>query len=505
LHLGEHLLTRLVAGAALVAALALAGPAHATLPPLHAERGADPAIVTADGRQVLLRGVNVNQLGDYYQQRADLPPTIPLREQDFARIGALGMNVVRLLVHWSALEPRRGAFDAGYLERIREAVGWARAHNVYVVLDMHQDAWGKFIASPPGETCAPGFTHQQGWDGAPEWATLTDGAPTCRLGVREVAPAVGQAWTSFYGDRDGIESELVATWARLARAFAADPTVAGYDLINEPNPGYAPGAADATLLGDYYRRAIAAIRDAERGARGGFSHIAFFEPGVLWSALATDATPPPALVDDPNAVFAPHLYGGSIALAPVSVTQGFDLAAASASSYQSTVWSGEWGWFGDPAADEPQIREYARNEDAHRWGGAWWDWKQACGDPHQFADGDATQPAAVSPSLNRFACPAQAPLGIPASTRRILARPYARFAPGRLASLASDPDTAGVTVTGSDPDPSGSCRLEVWVPEDAGRAPAYTASHVSGVALTKVDGGWRLTGCARREYALTVR
>ena len=85
----------------------------------------------------------------------------------------LGFDVVRLLVHWSALEPRRGTFDTAYLDRIRQAVGWAREHGIYVVLDMHQDAWGKYIASPPGETCAPGFTHQQGWDGAPRWATLT--------------------------------------------------------------------------------------------------------------------------------------------------------------------------------------------------------------------------------------------------------------------------------------------------------------------------------------------
>jgi len=415
----------------------------------------------------------------------------------------LGFDVVRLLVHWSALEPRRGTFDTAYLDRIRQAVAWAREHGIYVVLDMHQDAWGKYIASPPGETCAPGFTHQQGWDGAPQWATLTDGLPTCRFQLREVAPAVGQAWTSFYADRDGIESELIATWARLARAFAADPTVAGYDLINEPNPGYGPLATDATALGVYYQRAIAAIRAAERAAPGGVSHIAFFEPGVLWSALGTDTTPPPALVDDPNVVFAPHVYAGS--LSPTPVDQGFASADATAASYQTTVWSGEWGWFGDPTADEPDIREYARQEDAHRWGGAWWDWKQACGDPHQFADGDATQPAAISPSLNRFACPAQTPLGIPPTTRRILSRPYARFAPGRLTSLSSDPDTATVRLAGSDPDPAGSCRLQVWVPGTAAGVPDYEGTNVSAVQVFRADGGWLVTGCARRDYELRPR
>ena len=120
---------------ALIAAL-LVWPATAhALPRLHAERGSSPAIVTEDGRQVLLRGVNVNQLGDYYQQRRDLPSTLPLGAGDFAGIASLGMDVVRLIVHWSALEPKRGVLDGAYVARIRQAVGWAREHGVYVVLD----------------------------------------------------------------------------------------------------------------------------------------------------------------------------------------------------------------------------------------------------------------------------------------------------------------------------------------------------------------------------------
>ena len=181
------------------------------------------------------------------------------------------------------------------------------------------------------------------------------------------------------------------------------------------------------------------------------------------------------------------------------VDQGFALAGATASTYRSTVWSGEWGWFGDPAGDEPSIREYARQEDAHRWGGAWWDWKQACGDPHQFADGDSTQPAAISPSLNRFACPSQTPLGIPPTTRRILARPYARFSPGRLTSLSSDPDTGAVSLAGSDPDPHGSCRLEVWLPT---RPASVMGRGVGSIRLAPSAGGWRLTACARGDYTL---
>jgi endoglycosylceramidase len=492
----------LALAALLVPVAAAAGAAK--LPRLHAVRGAQPAIVTADGRTALLRGVNVNQLGDYYRQSPALDPVVPLTRADFAHIAGLGMGVVRLLVHWSALEPARGSFDEAYLARIRRAVRWAGQQRIHVVLDMHQDAWGKFIATPKGEVCAPGAAPAQGWDGAPKWATLTDGAPTCRVQMRELAPAVGSAFQSFWNDRNGIQSALVKTWARLAGAFAADPVVAGYDLLNEPNPGLAIGVTDVGPLAQFYARAIAAIRQAERAAPGGFSHVVFFEPSIIWSAAGTDTPPAPELLTDPNLVFAPHLYGGSIAPG-ATVAQGYQYAEQAAAQYGTTVWSGEWGWFGDPAADEPKITEYVALEDEHRWGGAWWDWKQACGDPHMFSAGDDTEPEPVSVSLNRFACPAAKPLGIPASTRRLLARPYARFAPGRLTLLRSDPAKRSVEVRGSDPSPKGSCSLEVWIPKGAKPRPRLRGVHVERIRAARVRGGWRVTGCARGDYELHTR
>src|SRR3954468_7628890 len=102
---------------AMIAILVLAAvvPAAQAMPRLHATRGSTPAILTGDGRQVLLRGVNVNQLGDYWQQRPDIPATLPLSEQDFEAMRARGMGEVRLIVHWSRLEPAPGSFDDGYL------------------------------------------------------------------------------------------------------------------------------------------------------------------------------------------------------------------------------------------------------------------------------------------------------------------------------------------------------------------------------------------------------
>ncbi|HEX8742292.1 MAG TPA: cellulase family glycosylhydrolase [Thermoleophilaceae bacterium] len=496
---------------AAIAALLAAAPAAVAdapaLTPLHATRGDAPAVIDGAGRHVLLRGVNVNQLGDYYRANPALDPVIPLTEDDFDAIASLGFDSVRLLVHWSALEPVRGAFDEAYVARIRQAVGWAKQRGLYTVLDMHQDAWGKHVDTPPDEQCAPGFARAVGWDGAPEWATFTDGMPTCRAGgVRELSFAVAQAWQSFWADRDGIQGRLVATWARLAREFAAEPAVAGYDLINEPNPGYTVGASGPTFLSELYARSIEAIRAAEREAPGGFAHVVFFEPLVVWSATGVDTVPPPSFTDDPNVVFAPHLYAGSISLdsaagAPfLTPREGHEFAAEGASTYGTTYWSGEWGWFGDPKGDRPRIADYAREEDARLVGGAWWSWKQSCGDPHQISEPGGA-PLGVSPSLNRFGCPENRPLGIPATTRRILARGYPRAAPGRLTALESDPETGALRVAGRDEDPDGSCELVAWLPGGAGR-PALDGRNVSAPVVKPFAGGWLASACAAGEYEL---
>jgi endoglycosylceramidase len=119
-------------------------------------------IIDVSGRQVLLRGMNVNQLVDYYAQDPALPTVQPLSEADFADMARLGFNVVRLGMSWSRLEPSPGTFDDGYLGQIRQAVGWASRHGLYTVLDMHQDAWSKFVASPPGVVCPPGSGRRSG-------------------------------------------------------------------------------------------------------------------------------------------------------------------------------------------------------------------------------------------------------------------------------------------------------------------------------------------------------
>ena len=469
-----------------------------TLRALHAIRGTNARIVDDQGRQVLLRGVNVNSLGDYFQANPQYATTVPVTDADWTAMAAHGFDVVRLLVSWSRLEPTRGKIDQAYVAQIHAAVDAAARHGIYSVIDLHQDAWGKYVASPPGVVCPSGAQPGIGWDGAPKWATITDGADTCApAGVRELAPAVMHAFDHFYADTDGIQTELVKTWASVAKSFAGDPAVAGYDLFNEPNWG-SDVASSGAKLGAFYQRAITAIRAAEN-AGGGFSHIVFFEPVVVFPSAGT--LPPASEVTDPNLVFAPHNYHGSID--PGTVEQGFADDLAAAKSYGTTMWIGEFGWFGTDAAATAGVTAFAAAQDTAMVGGTWWQWRQACGDPHSVGKRDG-QPASQIIEFDVNGCPGDKDLGPVPQWSPILSRAYPRSAPGRLTSLRSDPATARLSLSGDGTDGQAGARLVVWVP-GRGTHPAVGGQGIDHLTWQTVRGGWLVSaGVCRGGYTLTV-
>jgi endoglycosylceramidase len=468
--------------------LAQDGPA---LPLLRVE---DRRIVDESWSAVILRGVAVNQLGDYFEGVPEVPATVPLTRRDFEGIAALGLNSVRLIVHWSRLEPAAGIHDEEYLAQIREAVGWARDNNIYVILDMHQDAWGKYIASPADKNCPWPSSPNIGWDGAPEWATLTDGKSPCRLAQREIAPAVMQAWKSFWQNRDGTQDRLIETWAWLAEAFKDEPAVAGYDLLNEPNWGFNPASAVHKYKPEFYRRARAAIRRAEDPGR---PKIIFFEPLAIWSALPGEAAVP--FTDDPNIVYAPHIYLGAISADVVlfhreliPIRKGFELARREAERFGTTFWNGEWM----PGPGDHAWR-YAAIEDEYQTGSARWLWKSACGDPHRLSGVWPDQTARFEGETRAvmiMSCadpdhPEGVELGLNPIDAEVLTRPYPRAFPAP-AVFTSNPRTREFAITGAAE--RGGVPLAVWFPGE--REPTVASEGIAGLNIEPVPGGFLVTG-----------
>ena len=74
----------------------------------------------------------------------------PLCQSDLAQMASLGFNSLRLPLSWSLLEPERGRFSQAYIDRAAQVVDWARALGMYVIIDMHQNAYSRYVGTGNG-------------------------------------------------------------------------------------------------------------------------------------------------------------------------------------------------------------------------------------------------------------------------------------------------------------------------------------------------------------------
>lgn len=440
-------------------------PGAVALPRLSAEADPDGTgrIVDADGREVRLRGVNVNALAEYWSGRDDAPTVFPLAEDDPEAIAGTGWNTVRLLLSWSRIEPRPGDYDDAYLREAAEVVDRFAAVGVYSIIDLHQDAWGLTLAAPDGTTCPDGQTPALGWDGAPGWATLDGDAPRCTPGgIRELSPAVMAAWEAFFTDAPGpggvgLAERYVAMLAHVAGSFAPDDAVAGIDVMNEPG---ALNEDQAAALSRLYERAVEAIRIAEDEA-GAEPHLVLFEPPALWSSVGSG--PPPPFAHDGQVVYAPHIYTGGFTNGPIG-SGAFETALEEARTFGGVpVLSGEWG--ADPARAGPEgdgyFLDHQRLQDSYGVSATLWTWRESCGDPHKI---EAHRNDEVPEVWGLFDvdCRTNEVEGRRTALVEDLRRGWVRAAPGTLAETAWDPDTGELTASGSGAEPG--IDLLAWMP-----------------------------------------
>lgn len=426
------------------------GQSPTRLLPLHAEP--DPVgggrIVDADGREVLLRGVNVNAFVEYWSSN-EFPTTFPLTAADADVMAGIGWNAVRLLLSWSRVEPQPGRYDEEYLDEIEAAVRLLAERGIYSVIDLHQDAWGATLAARPDETCGAGSQPAFGWDGAPGWATLDGGAARCALaGIRETSPAVRAAFQAFWQDAEGpggvgIRTRYARMLGHVAARFAGEAAVAGYDVMNEPN-AFSPEQQE--LMAEMYSDALREIRAAESEA-GGFPHLIFFEPSALWSALGSGA--PPDFDRDRDVVYAPHIYTGGFDGGPIT-EDAFQAARSEANGFGGApVLSGEWG--SDPRRASDPVDGYFSNhlmlQDEFLISAALWTWRESCGDPHKAGDYRAGRVPYVWGEFE-VDCTTNAVSGRREDLIDQLTRGYVRAAPGRISELRYDPETGSFRVSG---------------------------------------------------------
>lgn len=161
-----------------------------------------------------------------------------ITEADIRWIAAEGFNSIRLPFNCRNLFRIEGGwprFNEEILSLIDACVGWCKEAGLYVVLDMH------------------------GAHGGQTGTNIDDSE-------RDLPELFMQA---------DFQDQCVAMWSLIASRFADEPTVAGYDLLNEP---LAPPFSDLKpAVLPLYRRIRDAIREVDR------RHMIILE-GTRWAS-----------------------------------------------------------------------------------------------------------------------------------------------------------------------------------------------------------------------------
>lgn len=193
-----------------------------------------------------------------------------ITENDIKNIHSLGLNCLRIPFWYRNFMTEELAFYSEdpeenpgfhYLDRV---IGWAKKYGIYVVLDMH--------GAPGGQS--------------------TD--HSCGI--------IGK--NQLYTEEKNLAA-MERLWVAIAERYRDDPTVAAYDVMNEPmnndssyENGWAAGSEEAirhTLA--VYRRMIAAIRGVDS------RHIITIEG--IWSM---EYLPDPQKEGWTNMMYQLHLY-----------------------------------------------------------------------------------------------------------------------------------------------------------------------------------------------------
>ncbi|WP_293553527.1 cellulase family glycosylhydrolase [Parvibaculum sp.] len=288
-------------------------PIETKLKPLARLRIEGDRFIDEQGRQVILRGVNLG--GDSkmpYPGGGTHHPTdfsdhetvsfigrpFPLDEADehFSRLAAWGFNCVRLLTTWEAVEHAGpGLFDEAYLDYFAAICARAGDYGLYVFIDFHQDVWSRMS----GGDGAPGWLFEKvGLDftrfHAAGAAHVMQHKYDFRRGGRQAEnypmmswaqnyrfPVNGIMWTFFFAGRDFapdlmidgmnvqdyLQRHYLESVAAVAKRVSHLQNVIGFDSLNEPSSGFIGIEMSYRHVG----------RTAERPAP--------VRPGLAWSPL----------------------------------------------------------------------------------------------------------------------------------------------------------------------------------------------------------------------------
>lgn len=231
-----------------------------------------------------------------------------ITERDIDLLAKAGFNSVRIPLHYKFF--LSGSEGFALLDPVVE---WCRKAGLYVILDLH---------------CAPGG--QTGTNIDDSW---------------------GYPW--LY-ESPKSQQQTIDIWARLAKHYRDNPTVLGYDLLNEPIPHFPQLRKYNADLEPLYRRITAAIRKVDQ------QHVVILG-GSQWDSNFSVFGPP----FDNNVMYTFHKYW--IPPTKAVIQQYLDFR----DKYNVPIWLGESG-----ENNDQWIADFVRMLEANEIGWCFWPYKK---------------------------------------------------------------------------------------------------------------------------------
>ncbi len=236
-------------------------------------------------------------------------------EKDIEAIKQWGFDHIRLPFHYrDYYDPDTDSFNEDGFDFLDTFLGWCRTHEVRVILDMH---------------AAPGAQSDGG---------IADSDGEARL------------WT----EKETYWPQAIKIWREIARRYAADPLIIGYDFINEPVTPDSDPRVESRDLRRLYEEIITAVRPIDP------NHLFFIE-GNYFATTFGDLEPHLG----EKTVYAFHKYWNGIG--QNSIQYLLDLRARQ----NTPLWLGETG-----ENSNPWFHAVTRLMDANQIGINWWTHKK---------------------------------------------------------------------------------------------------------------------------------
>lgn len=414
--------------------LRVAGVSSGVLPeePALALSTSNRAMVDGQGRVRWPRSLQHHSLQDVDYRGREFDSA------SWAHLRSNGFELVRVAISWSALEPTRGQVDAPAVAAIRAELDAAHAAGMGVILEWHQDLWGRCVTEV-------GSVDRRHANGAPDW--------TCPANATQGISPHWLQFTRLFENQNGLLDALERTQGEVFGQLLAHPAVLAVEPMNEPA---GPSDGLEQVLFPYYRRFVQRVRAA------GFQGLVLLDAPVFRNETFEMVTEDLSGLGE-GVVFAPHLYSGwftqfALDTGVTGATRRKDFAKAQeqAQALGLALFNGEWGIHHALPSAREEAEVVLRFSDELGVPGSYWAWSKQLPDEEQGV-GDSSGKQAV---LQADGTPVPwlwslltrpGPLAVPGTS------PTARWDEG------SQTLTLGFQATGSD------APLVLWAPERWGR------------------------------------